>query len=52
MEANVSKQVDIVSALGDSNIVSNRDINSDQQNQTKTHKNEQVYFSYGAIESP
>ena len=52
MEANVSKQVDIVSALGDSNIVSNRDVNSDQQNQSKAHKNEQVYFSYGAIESP
>ena len=54
MEANVSKQVENVSALGDSNIVSNRDVNSEfQQNQQiKTHNNEQVYFSYGATESP
>ena len=52
MEANVSKQVENVSALGDSNIVSNRDTEFQHQQLIKTHNNEQVYFSYGATESP
>ena len=46
LEGNISKHVDIVSAFGDSNIVSNRE--SPIEPKPKTHTlNDQVFFSYG-----
>ena len=50
LEGNISKHVDIVSAFGDSNIVSNRE--SPQEPKLKHNLQDQVFFSYGGAESP